>query len=72
MRIVFVYHSFFFQYKTDPVVLPSKNVMDRSIITRHLLSDPKDPFTKQPLKVEDLEADLELKAKIEEWRKNRK
>ena len=38
----------------DPVILPSKNVLDRSTISRHLLSDPTDPFNRQPLSEEDL------------------
>ncbi|KAB7497984.1 Ubiquitin conjugation factor E4 B [Armadillidium nasatum] len=33
----------------DPVELPSGVVMDRPIIVRHLLNDPTDPFTRQPL-----------------------
>ena len=36
----------------DPVVLPSSGqITDRAVITRHLLSDPIDPFNRQPLKV---------------------
>lgn len=34
---------------TDPVQLPSGNIMDRSIILRHLLNSPTDPFNRQPL-----------------------
>ena len=35
---------------TDPVKLPpSGNVMDRSIIVRHLLNSQTDPFNRQPL-----------------------
>ena len=33
----------------DPVELPSGVIMDRSVIVRHLLNDPTDPFTRQPL-----------------------
>lgn len=33
----------------DPVVLPSGKVMDRAIITRHLLNSSTDPFNRQPL-----------------------
>ena len=33
----------------DPVCLPSGITMDRAIIVRHLLNDPTDPFTRQPL-----------------------
>lgn len=34
---------------TDPVLLPSGQVMDRSIIMRHLLNSSTDPFNRQPL-----------------------
>jgi ubiquitin conjugation factor E4 B len=37
----------------DPVILPSGNIMDRSIIIRHLLNANTDPFNRQPL-TEDL------------------
>lgn len=52
----------------DPVLLPSKHIVDRSTIVQHLLSDPKDPFTRQPMTVEDAIPQMELKAKIEQWR----
>lgn len=38
----------------DPVLLPSGKVMDRSIITRHLLNSSTDPFNRQPLTEEML------------------
>lgn len=39
----------------DPVLLPtSKNIIDRSTIRSHLLSDPHDPFNRVPLKIEDV------------------
>ena len=39
----------------DPVILPSsKNVIDRSTIRSHLLSDPTDPFNRMALKIEDV------------------
>jgi ubiquitin conjugation factor E4 B len=34
---------------TDPVLLPSGQVMDRSVIMRHLLNSSTDPFNRQPL-----------------------
>ncbi|EPY84699.1 ubiquitin conjugation factor E4 B isoform 1 [Camelus ferus] len=34
---------------TDPVRLPSGTIMDRSIILRHLLNSPTDPFNRQTL-----------------------
>ncbi|KAL1304695.1 hypothetical protein AAFC00_003647 [Neodothiora populina] len=40
---------------TDPVILPnSKQIVDRSTIRQHLLSDPTDPFNRMPLKIEDV------------------
>jgi hypothetical protein len=33
----------------DPVRLPSGHIMDRKYILRHLLNDPTDPFSRQPL-----------------------
>jgi len=38
----------------DPVKLPSGVVMDRAIITRHLLNSQTDPFNRQPLTEEEL------------------
>lgn len=55
----------------DPVILPSKHIVDRSTIVQHLLSDPKDPFTRQPMTVDDAIPDTELKAKIEKWREEK-
>ena len=40
---------------SDPVKLPpSGNIMDRSIITRHLLNSQTDPFNRQPLTEQEL------------------
>ncbi|UNI24595.1 RING-type E3 ubiquitin transferase [Purpureocillium takamizusanense] len=55
----------------DPVLLPSKHIVDRSTIVQHLLSDPKDPFTRQPMTVDDAIPQTELKARIEQWRAER-
>ena len=57
---------------TDPVVLPSKHVVDRSTIMQHLLSDPKDPYTRQPMVIEDVVPDVELKERIEGWKTERR
>ena len=39
----------------DPVILPSSRaVVDRATIKSHLLSDPKDPFNRVALKIEDV------------------
>jgi len=53
----------------DPVILPiSRQVVDRSTIRSHLLSDPTDPFNRSPLKIEDVIDDTELQTKILAWR----
>ncbi|XP_041377968.1 ubiquitin conjugation factor E4 B-like [Gigantopelta aegis] len=56
----------------DPVLLPpSGNIMDRSIILRHLLNSQTDPFNRQPLTEEELVPETELKARIEAWKKSK-
>ena len=55
----------------DPVLLPSSKVVcDRTVITRHLLSEQTDPYTKQKLTVEDLVPQADLKEKIDLWIKD--
>lgn len=40
----------------DPVVLPtSGKIMDRAVITRHLLNSDTDPFNRQPLTTDMLQ-----------------
>jgi len=57
----------------DPVKLPSSgNVVDRSTIARILLTDGKDPFNRKPLTMEMIVPDLELKAKIEEFKESKR
>ena len=54
---------------SDPVLLPtSKVVVDRSVIAKHLLSDPIDPFNRQPLQMVDVVPQTELREEIEAWR----
>ena len=54
----------------DPVMLPaSKTIMDRKTIQRIIMSDDHDPYTRDPLKMEDLVPQPELKAKIEAFAK---
>lgn len=56
----------------DPVILPTSRVtVNRSTIKAHLLSDPIDPFNRVPLKIDDVIDDVELKQKIEEFKKNK-
>nr|CDS27718.1 ubiquitin conjugation factor e4 a [Hymenolepis microstoma] len=52
----------------DPVRLPTSNkILDRKTIYRHLLSDPKDPFNRQPLEMAMVIPETELKEKIQAW-----
>ncbi|KAM3183330.1 hypothetical protein ACTXT7_010560 [Hymenolepis weldensis] len=52
----------------DPVRLPTSNkILDRKTIYRHLLSDPKDPFNRQPLEMSMVIPEIELKEKIQAW-----
>lgn len=56
----------------DPVILPiSKQVVDRSTIQSHLLSDPHDPFNRTPLKIEDVIPNDALREEIQAWKQNR-
>lgn len=53
---------------TDPVCLPSsKQIVDRSTIARHLLSDQSDPFNRSPLTMDMVHPVEDLKKKIHEW-----
>lgn len=45
----------------DPVKLPSGHILDRVTIHRHLLTDERDPFTRNPLKESELILLSELK-----------
>lgn len=58
---------------TDPVLLPQMGssqqiTMDRSSITRHLLSNTTDPFNKQPLSADQLVPDKKMRQRIQEWK----
>ncbi|KAG6276616.1 hypothetical protein E4U47_008181 [Claviceps purpurea] len=55
----------------DPVLLPSRHIVDRSTIVQHLLSDAKDPFTRQPMTIENVVPQEELKERIDRWREER-
>jgi ubiquitin conjugation factor E4 B len=55
----------------DPVTLPiSKQIVDRSTIQSHLLSDPHDPFNRTPLKIEDVIPNDLLREEIQTWKAN--
>jgi ubiquitin conjugation factor E4 B len=53
---------------TDPVRLPSGNLVDRATISRHLLSNETNPFTRQKLTVDMLQDAPEVKQQIAEYR----
>jgi len=55
-----------FTLMRDPVILPSSQVVvDRGTIKSHLLSDTTDPFNRNPLSINEVMADVELKARID-------
>ncbi|KAI0854035.1 ubiquitin conjugation factor E4 [Daldinia vernicosa] len=56
---------------TDPVILPSQNIVDRSTIVQQLLSNPLDPFTRKPMTIDDVTPANDLRARIEEWKAER-
>ncbi|KAI0025152.1 ubiquitin conjugation factor E4 [Xylariomycetidae sp. FL0641] len=56
---------------TDPVVLPSNNIVDRSTIVQQLLSNPLDPFTRAPMTIDDVKPADELRGRIEAWKAER-
>ena len=57
----------------DPVTLPaSRQVCDRSVIMRHLMSESTDPFNRQHLTEDMLVPNEELKKKIEGWLEEKK
>ncbi|KAL4240196.1 Ubiquitin conjugation factor E4 A [Mactra antiquata] len=52
----------------DPVKLPtSGNIVDRAIISRHILSDQIDPFNRQPLTLDMVEPVDDLRNRIHAW-----
>ena len=52
---------------TNPVKLPSGNVVDNTTIQQHLLNELTDPFNRAPLQPKDLEPLPDLQAKIQTW-----
>ncbi|XXG97398.1 hypothetical protein Hte_003699 [Hypoxylon texense] len=56
---------------TDPVILPSKNIVDRSTIVQQLLSNPLDPFTRKPMTINDVTPADDLRMRIEQWKSER-
>ncbi|KAH8198666.1 hypothetical protein TruAng_007164 [Truncatella angustata] len=56
---------------TDPVILPSKNIVDRSTIVQQLLANPLDPFTRNPMTMNDVVPADDLRQKVEAWKAER-
>ncbi|XP_053392702.1 ubiquitin conjugation factor E4 A-like [Mercenaria mercenaria] len=57
----------------DPVKLPtSGNIVDRAIISRHILSDQMDPFNRQPLTLDMVVPVDDLRERIHAWIKEQK
>ena len=54
-------------YMTDPVILPSGNIVDRSTITQHLLNDSIDPFNRVTMTIDDVKPATELKERMNKW-----
>ncbi|CAF3348349.1 unnamed protein product [Rotaria sp. Silwood1] len=57
---------------TDPVILPSGVIMDRSVIIKHLLNSNTDPFNRLPLTIEQLVPAVQLKEQIDNWIRDKK
>lgn len=56
----------------DPVKLPtSGQTVDRSTIKRILLDDGHDPFNRAPLTISQVEDDLEMRERIETWKRQK-
>ncbi|KAJ3033823.1 hypothetical protein HDV00_005788 [Rhizophlyctis rosea] len=57
----------------DPVILPtSGQTVDRSTIKTYLLSGAQDPFNRQPLSIDMVIPNEELKGQIDEWRRGQR
>lgn len=54
-------------FMDDPVILPSGHVVNRSTITQHLLNNPIDPFSREPLSMDDVKPATELRERIAKW-----
>jgi ubiquitin conjugation factor E4 B len=54
-------------FMKDPVKLPSGHFVDRATITQHLLNDPMDPFSREPLTLEQVEPAVELQQRMQAW-----
>ena len=55
----------------DPVILPSNNRCDRTTVLRQLSVNPIDPFTREPLTMDMVKPDRELKERIHAYMKEK-
>jgi ubiquitin conjugation factor E4 B len=56
----------------DPVFVPTSGItLDRSTIRAHLLGESRDPYNRAPLTMDMVKDDPELKAKIQNWKKEK-
>lgn len=58
---------FTFALMRDPVILPSGKIVDRASIKQHLLNNTIDPYSREPMTIDDVKPAVELKAKIDAW-----
>ncbi|KAI9321206.1 ubiquitin elongating factor core-domain-containing protein [Dichotomocladium elegans] len=57
----------------DPVILPTSNtIVDRKSISAHLLSDPRDPYSREHLTMDMVVPATELKMRIQQWKLEQK
>mmetsp|Transcript_4918 Transcript_4918/g.31454 ORF Transcript_4918/g.31454 Transcript_4918/m.31454 type:complete len:1286 (-) Transcript_4918:321-4178(-) len=56
---------------TEPVMLPSNNVLDRKTILQHLMNTPSDPFTREPLTIESCKPLPKLQQRIHAYLQSR-
>lgn len=62
-----------FTLMEEPVLLPSsKMTVDLATIKSHLLSDPSDPFNREPLKIEEVSPNNDVKQQIEDFKKRKR
>eukprot|EP00497_Spongosphaera_streptacantha_P000820 TRINITY_DN1551_c0_g1_i1.p1 TRINITY_DN1551_c0_g1~~TRINITY_DN1551_c0_g1_i1.p1 ORF type:complete len:140 (+),score=37.72 TRINITY_DN1551_c0_g1_i1:404-823(+) len=56
-----------FDLMRDPVKLPDGSIVDRLTISRHLMNDRTNPFTRQPMEESDIQDLPEMKNEIKKW-----
>jgi ubiquitin conjugation factor E4 B len=51
-------------YYINPVMLPCGKIIELIQLKKHLLSDQTNPYTRQPLKIEDVVSLPDLQSKV--------